>query len=271
MDRNQTPPDPGGYLEAVRDIAVEAGRRILDVYERDFTVDEKRDGSPLTAADGAAHEVISAGLGALAPGYPVLSEEAQELPSARRREWRRLWLVDPLDGTREFVARNGEFTVNIALIEDGRPVLGVVYVPLLAVTYYAARGHGAFRRREGEPDRPVRARAHTGGPPIVATSRSHPGESLAAFLARLGPHSTVSMGSALKFCLVAEGTADLYPRLGPTMEWDTAAAQCIVEEAGGRVVDTAGRPLVYNKEALLNPWFIVSGPGAIDWTRFVPA
>jgi 3'(2'), 5'-bisphosphate nucleotidase len=263
------PIHPANLLDAIRDIAIEAGRRILDVYERDFAVEEKRDGSPLTAADRAAQEVISAGLAALEPACPILSEEAVEISWAERRQWRRLWLVDPLDGTREFVSRNGEFTVNIALIEAGEPALGVVYVPLLGVTYYAARGHGAFRRREGEPARPVRARPYAGGPPIVVASRSHPGEQLAGFLKRLGPHETVAMGSALKLCLVAEGTADLYPRLGPTMEWDTAAAHCIVEAAGGRITDTTGRPLVYNKESLLNPWFIVSGPGETDWTRFL--
>jgi len=268
------PPDPASFhsaalLDSLHDIALEAGRRILDVYERDFAVEQKQDGSPLTLADRAAHEVISTGLAALEPAWPILSEEAAEISWDERRRWRRLWLVDPLDGTREFVSRNGEFTVNIALIEAGEPVLGLVYVPLLGVTYYAARGHGAFRRREGEPARPVHARPYAGGPPIVVTSRSHPGEQLAGYLGRLGPHETVAMGSSLKFCLVAEGTADLYPRLGPTMEWDTAAAHCIVEAAGGRIADTAGRPLVYNKESLLNPWFIVSGPGATDWTRFL--
>jgi len=267
-------PDPDPFrpavlLDSLHDIALEAGRRILDVYERDFAVEEKQDGSPLTLADRAAHEVISAGLAALDPACPVLSEEATEISWAERRRWRRLWLVDPLDGTREFVSRNGEFTVNIALIETGEPVLGVVHVPLLGLTYHAVRGQGAFCRRKDEPARPIHARPCAGGPPIVVTSRSHPGEQLAGFLKRLGPHETVAMGSALKFCLVAEGTADLYPRLGPTMEWDTAAAHCIVEAAGGRITDTTGRPLVYNKESLLNPWFIVSGPGATDWTRFL--
>ncbi len=262
--------DPCQYLDGVRAIALEAGRCILDVYERGFDVAEKADGSPLTAADRGAQEVIAAGLKRLSPDVPLLSEESAAAAFEERRAWARFWLVDPLDGTREFVSRNGEFTVNIALIEAGRPVLGVVYVPVLGMTYYACCGHGAFKHKGAEEPRALRARPSPNGKPIVVMSRSHPGAFLAAFLARIGAHDTVSMGSSLKFCLVAEGAADLYPRLGPTMEWDTAAAQCVVEEAGGRVVDRDGQALTYNKRDLHNPWFVVSGPGAGDWLKHLP-
>ncbi len=263
--------DPCQHLDGVRALALEAGRCILDVYERDFEVTEKGDGSPLTAADRAAQDVIAAGLKQLTPDVPLLSEESAAAAFDERRAWERFWLVDPLDGTREFVNRNGEFTVNIALIEAGRPVLGVVYVPVLGMTYYACRGRGAFKHKGAEAPRALRVRPHPdGGKPIVATSRSHPGAFLAAFLARVGLHATVSMGSSLKFCLVAEGAADLYPRLGPTMEWDTAAAQCVVEEAGGVVLDRDGRALTYNKRDLHNPWFVVGGPGAGEWLKLLP-
>ncbi len=262
--------DPCQHLDGVRAIALDAGRRILDVYERDFEVTEKGDGSPLTAADRAAQDVIAAGLRLLAPDIPLLSEESAAVAFEERRAWDRFWLVDPLDGTREFVSRNGEFTVNIALIDTGRPVLGVVYVPVVGTVYYACRGRGAFKHKGAAAPRALRARARPDGRPIVATSRSHPGAFLAAFLARIGPHDTVSMGSSLKFCLVAEGAADLYPRLGPTMEWDTAAAQCVVEEAGGSVVDRDGRALTYNKRDLHNPWFVVGGPGAGEWLKLLP-
>ncbi len=262
--------DPCQYLDGVRALALDAGRRILDVYERDFDVTQKGDGSPLTAADRAAQDVIAAGLKQLTPDIPLLSEESAAVAFDARRAWARFWLVDPLDGTREFVSRNGEFTVNIALIEAGRPALGVVYVPVLGTTYYACRGQGAFKHKGTEAPRALRARARSDAQPIVATSRSHPGLFLAAFLARIGPHDTVRMGSSLKFCLVAEGAADVYPRLGPTMEWDTAAAQCVVEQAGGAVLDRDGRALTYNKRDLHNPWFVVSGPGAGDWLQYLP-
>lgn len=262
--------DPCRYLDAVRELALGAGRRILDAYERGFEVAEKTDGSPLTEADRAAQEVIAAGLKQLAPDMPLLSEEAAAAPYETRAGWERFWLVDPLDGTREFVSRNGEFTVNIALIENGQPVLGVVYVPVAGLSYYACRGAGAHKRREGSAPQPIRVRPRPPDRPLVVASRSHAGEHLTAYLARLGPHDTVSMGSSLKFCLIAEGAADVYPRLGPTMEWDTAAAQCVVEEAGGQVLDRHGRALAYNKPDLHNPWFVVGGADARAWLALLP-
>ena len=262
---------PCDHLEAVCNIARAAGRRILEVYERDFKVEHKEDRSPLTEADRASHEIISARLQALTPEVPVLSEESARADYEKRADWRRFWLVDPLDGTKEFINRNGEFTVNIALIEEQRPMLGVVYVPVTALTYFACAGRNAFKQRGDNEAQAIRVRPYEGGKPIVVASRSHAGKETAAFLADIGAHDVISMGSSLKFCLVAEGAADVYPRLGPTMEWDTAAAQCVVETAGGRVTDLERRPLVYNKPDLHNPWFLVSGAGGYDWYRHLPA
>lgn len=258
-------------IAPVMDIAHAAGVKIVEIYNRGFSVAHKEDKSPLTEADMAAHDSIVNGLTALTPELPVLSEESAALPFAERAAWRRYWLVDPLDGTREFVKRNGEFTVNIALIEDHAPVLGVILVPVTGLCYYAARGGGAFCAEPGGKVDAIRVRKLDLAHVIVAGSRSHAGASLAAFLENIGSHELISMGSSLKSCLVAEGRADIYPRLGPTSEWDTAAAHCIVEEAGGRVTDTAMRPLRYNtKESLLNPDFFVSGDPNHNWSRYLP-
>lgn len=262
--------NPCDHLEAVREIAHVAGRRILDVYERDFEVEQKEDRSPLTEADRAAHEIITTQLQLLTPDIPVLSEESAKQSYEMRAGWKRFWLVDPLDGTKEFISRNGEFTVNIALIEGQRPVLGVVYVPVPALTYFACVGQGASKQKGECAMEAIHARRYAGGKPMIVASRSHAGPETRAFLQNLGEHDVVSMGSALKFCLVAEGTADVYPRLGPTMEWDTAAAQCVVEAAGGRVTDLNRRPLAYNKPSLLNPSFLVSSAGDYDWYRHLP-
>lgn len=257
-------------LEAVKDIAARAGERILEIYDSEFAVQHKDDKTPLTEADLAAHRTILAGLSALTPDIPVLSEESATIPFAQRSGWTRYWLVDPLDGTREFIKRNGEFTVNIALVHDGRVELGVVYVPVTKLSYYACAGGGAFKQvADATPER-IRVRKLGSGPVIVAGSRSHSGDSLKRFLDNLGEHELVSMGSALKSCLVAEGKADLYPRLGPTSEWDTAAAQCVVEEAGGRVTGMDMQPLRYNtKDSLLNPHFFVFGDASRDWSTYL--
>jgi len=262
--------NPGEQVAAVCDIARDAGRAILDVYEREFTVEEKEDRTPITAADHAANEIICRKLEELAPGVPVLSEELAKVDYEKRKGWKRFWLVDPLDGTKEFINRNGEFTVNIALVDNNRPILGVVYVPMTGLTYYAATGKGAFKQRGECAVEPIKARRFEGGKPIVVASRSHAGPETEAFLKNLGTHDIVTMGSALKFCLVAEGTADVYPRLGPTMEWDTAAAQCVVEAAGGRVTDLNRKPMAFNKPSLLNPSFLVCGAGDFDWYRHLP-
>lgn len=262
--------DPQRLLEPVLAISRAAGAEILAVYHADFTVETKDDRSPLTAADRASHELIARELTRLAPGIPVWSEESATVPFAERRAWPRFWLVDPLDGTREFIKRNGEFTVNIALVDGHAPVLGVVHVPALDRDYYGSPGIGAWRRDAGGNARPISVCRPAHHPVRVVGSRSHRGSSLDAFLARLGPHELVGMGSSLKFCLVAEGAADVYPRLGPTSEWDTAAAQAVVEAAGGRVVDRAGNALSYNaRDDVLNPDFLVFGDADRDWAALL--
>ena len=259
-----------GLLEPAVEIARVAGGKILEIYNSDFAVEEKDDRSPLTAADMASHHAIVDGLQALTPDIPVLSEESKSLPFDVRSGWQTYWLVDPLDGTKEFIKRNGEFTVNIALIHNGVPVLGVVHVPVTGVTYRACEGLGAFRQEAGSEPRRIGVRTLTDGPVLVVGSRSHRGESLNAFLEKLGEHEMVSMGSSLKICLVAEGAADIYPRLGLTSEWDTAAAQCVVEQAGGTVTDTDMQPLRYNtKDSLLNPFFLVFGESSRDWSEYL--
>ncbi|TCO80324.1 3'(2'),5'-bisphosphate nucleotidase [Plasticicumulans lactativorans] len=261
--------EPAALLEAVKTVAAEAAHRIMVVYESAFEVHTKDDESPLTAADRAAHDAIVAGLKALTPEVPVLSEEGSQLSFAERSRWARYWLVDPLDGTKEFIKRNGEFTVNIALIEQHRPVLGVVHVPVTGECYFAARGFGAWREAPGVAAEPIRVRRcnHT---VHVVGSRSHGSPEMDVFISNLGDHAFVAVGSSLKFCRVAEGKADLYPRLGPTSEWDTAAAQCVVEQAGGRVVTVDGAPLAYNtKASLLNPHFLVYGDLGRDWLAYL--
>jgi 3'(2'), 5'-bisphosphate nucleotidase len=261
----------------VIELAVQAGHRIMEIYDTDFDVEHKSDNTPLTAADMAAHNTIVAGLTKLTPDLPILSEESASIPFAERSQWQRYWLVDPLDGTREFVKRNGEFTVNIALINNHESVLGVIYTPVTGVTYYAARGAGAFKKtldtatnNTSTDSSAIHTRRKTPESTIIAGSRSHRGDSLEAFLQRLDEYEIISMGSSLKSCLVAEGAADIYPRLGPTSEWDTAAAQCVVEEAGGCIIKTDGEKLRYNtKDSLLNPHFLVIGDPEFDWRRFL--
>lgn len=263
---------PAALLQSVIELARAAAHRIMAVYDTDFAVTKKDDHSPLTLADMAAHDTIVTGLSQLTPNLPVLSEEAADIPFTQRTAWRRYWLVDPLDGTREFVKRNGEFTVNIALIEDQRPVLGVVYVPVSGVCYFASAGGGAYKLTPDDPTpQPIRVRAWQNGRCCtVVGSRSHGGDSLNQFLANIGDYEILSVGSSLKSCLVAEGKADVYPRLGPTSEWDTAAAQCVVEEAGGCITDTAMQPLRYNtKSSLINPHFLVFGDARCNWTEFL--
>ncbi|MBM4195541.1 MAG: 3'(2'),5'-bisphosphate nucleotidase CysQ [Gammaproteobacteria bacterium] len=264
-------PEPQSLLPAVLDTARAAGRAILAVYGSDFAIETKDDRSPLTAADRAAHDVIQRELEALTPGVPVWSEESAGIPPGERAGWTRFWLVDPLDGTKEFIKRNGEFTVNIALVEGTQPVLGVVHVPVQGRDYFGARGHGSWRQDRDGSALPIRVRRPAAAVPRVVGSRSHGGDSLTAFLAALGAHELVSMGSSLKFCLVATGEADLYPRLGPTSAWDTAAAQAVVEAAGGAVTDLDGKPLRYNQgSAVLNPHFLVYGDPERDWHRYLP-
>ena len=253
----------------VCDIARQAAGDILAVYDSEFTIQQKDDRSPLTAADLAAHRRIVDGLRRLTPDWPILSEESAHIDWDTRRQWTRYWLVDPLDGTREFVKRNGEFTVNIALIDAGRSVLGVVQAPVSGELAWAWSGGGAWIAQAQAHARACRTRAR-GNPLRVAGSRSHGNPRMDSMLQALGPYELTPLGSSLKFLRIAGGEADLYVRLGPTSEWDTAAAQCVLEQAGGAVLDFHGQPLSYNgKESLLNPEFIACGDPRHDWAKLL--
>ena len=263
-------------LDRVIAISLQAGEAILEVYNAsgELEVDTKSDDSPVTAADLAAHRILLPALERLIEGVPVLSEEGKLPPFEVRSQWNRYWIIDPLDGTKEFIRRNGEFTVNVALIENGEPVLGVVHVPVLDITYAGARSLGAIKRDAGGEKtigvRAMQPRLDSSQPIEVVASRSHGAGAVDELLARiegsLGETGLKNMGSSLKLCLVAEGAADLYPRLALTCEWDTAAAQAVVEAAGGIVVDEQFALLRYNqKDALLNPFFYVIGDPSYDW------
>lgn len=252
-----------------------AGREVLAIYRRPFAVETKDDDSPLTEADLAAHHALLALLAAVAPGVPVLSEESETVPFATRRRWHRYWLVDPLDGTKEFIRKSDEFTLNVALVEDGVPVFGIVHAPVLGLSWHGQVGEGAWRWENGR-ERGIRVRSlpdPARKPWRVVGSRSHGREALEAFCRRLPPHERVSRGSSLKLCLVAEGAADLYPRFGPTCEWDTAAGQAVVTAAGGEVLDMRTlRPLRCNRQAsLLNPSFIACGARDRRWEEALAA
>lgn len=272
MINNTSPSMFSELLTSVNELAKVAGKHILEIYEaEDFGIEKKDDQSPLTLADVAAHNTIVAGLKKITPELPILSEESASIPFTERTQWSRYWLVDPLDGTREFIKRNGEFTVNIALIENQKPVLGVVYVPVTQVCYFAATGEGAFKSAPKEPTRTIEVRACPPNRLTIAGSRSHADEHLKKFISIMDKEvELISIGSALKTCLVAEGKVDVYPRFGPTSEWDTAAAQCVVEQAGGFLTDVNLHPLRYNtKESLLNPYFFVYGDANEDWAYYL--
>ena len=258
-------PDP--LAQQILRIAKAAGDKIMAIYEKDFSVYEKQDESPLTEADLAAHKLIVAELEAISE-LPVLSEESADIPWEERQSWNQYWLVDPLDGTKEFIKKNGEFTVNIALIDSGKPVMGVVYAPALETAYIGLEGKGAWMEKNTSLT-PISARQHTAGETWkVVGSRSHQSPEIKQLLEQLeGDTELVAMGSSLKLCLVASGEAHMYPRLGPTSEWDTGAAHAVATAAGARVtvldpdspLDPDAEPLTYNqKESVLNPFFLVS-------------
>ena len=242
--------------DALMPTVARAGTAIMRIYDGDFAVQRKVDNSPLTLADLESQRIIIEALKHLTPDIPILSEESAQAPWAERQSWQELWVVDPLDGTREFVKRNGEFTVNIALVVDHEVVLGIVAAPAQGLLYWGAAGVGAFSRHRDAPQ----CRIHTCPPqtPLrVVGSRSHTSPETASYLARLGPHVMTGMGSSLKFCLIAEGKADLYPRFGPTSEWDTAAGQALLETAGGHVTRLGGHRLRYNcRETVINGDFV---------------
>ena len=257
---------PNELREGAIALARDAAAAILGIYDSAFAVEHKADASPLTAADLAAHRILVEGLERLTPDIPVLSEEAAEDATwSMRREWQRLWLVDPLDGTREFVKRNGEFTVNLALCEDGVPVFGIVQAPVGGALWHAVRGVGAFRR-DGDQDVRLRTRRPAVSPLRVAASRSHRDGRTQAFIDRMGETEPLGLGSSLKFCRIADGGLDVYPRFGPTSEWDTAAGQCVLEGAGGALLDPQGRPFRYNqRDTVLNGDFIALGDVSLPW------
>ena len=269
-----------GLLEQVITIAREAGDAILNVYhnENGFETETKSDSSPVTEADLAAHHILLPALSALDASVPVLSEESEIPDYEIRSGWQQYWIIDPLDGTKEFIKRNGEFTVNIALIDEtGAPVLGVVYVPVLDIIYAGAQGLGAIKitaKEESSISIKKIADKLAGEPLNIVASRSHGSAAVEDCVSKLEKRfknvERQSMGSSLKLCLVAEGSADLYPRLAPTSEWDTAAAQAIVEAAGGTVVDTDLKLLRYNtKSDILNPYFYVIGDTDFDWSALL--
>lgn len=252
-------------IEDIVALAKKAGDAIMDIYQKDFEVEFKADQSPLTEADTAAHKIIEQGLKELDQKnnrlIPLMSEEGKNIPYQNRKDWDYFWMVDPVDGTKEFIKKNGEFTVNIALINQGMPVLGVVYAPALGQMYWAKQGEGAFKDGQALPLK----RAEQRDSYKVVASRSHLSDETKIFIDEIKTEKVkelVSIGSSLKLCLVAEGEADIYPRLGPTMEWDTAAAHAVVLCAGMKVCEfnkgEISKPLVYNKQNLLNPFFIVS-------------
>ncbi|MGA7966647.1 MAG: 3'(2'),5'-bisphosphate nucleotidase CysQ [Gammaproteobacteria bacterium] len=257
-------------IEPLDTLSREAAVAILDIYgSKDFSVTHKDDDSPLTAADLASHHLLCEGLAKLSPALPILSEEnAEKIESQERLAWDRYWLIDPLDGTKEFVKRNGEFTINIALIENGLPVLGIVHVPVTGMSYIGMAGQGAESRDSGGRRRDLRVAGPVGARPVrIVGSRSHGGSELENFAARLGEHEFLAVGSALKFCMVASGEADVYPRLKPTCEWDTAAGQAVLEAAGGEVIELDGKPMRYNaKISLVNSFFLASGDPTCDYT-----
>lgn len=245
-------------LPDVIKVADDASEKVLHIYQSDFKVNYKEDDSPITAADLASHDIIMRGLRNISRDIPILSEEGADISWEERKHWRRFWLIDPIDGTKDFTQRTGEFTVNIALIEDGVPVLGVVTAPALKEAFWGIKGEGAFKRdrtghvhriRTSEPRDPLR----------IVASKNHLNDETRAFIDGLGAHETLQAGSSLKFCRIAEGHADIYPRMGPTSEWDTGAAHAVLLAAGGNVKTFEGDALAYGKEQILNPNFIAAG------------
>ncbi len=255
-------------ISKINTIAIDAGDAITEVYlSGDFSIEQKSDNSPLTRADNASNKIITERLNELYPQIPVLSEEGKEIPFEERKNWEYFWLVDPLDGTKEFIKRNGECTVNIALIHKGIPVAGVIYAPALnlndgsnstkGVIYFSQKGLGSFKKdlKTGE-QKQIHCSSNSAEEITIVKSRSHSSDEEEKFLSKFRIKSETAIGSSLKFCLIAEGKADLYYRHGPTMEWDTAAGQAILTEAGGKVIDLSGNEFIYNKQSLLNTSFI---------------
>lgn len=257
----------------VLSISLDTGVKILEIYSSGYQVNKKNDDTPLTTADLVANEFIISELTKIAANIPILTEESFEIPFNKRSRWEYYWLVDPLDGTREFIKHNGEFSINISLIYRGKPILGVVHAPALDISYFASRNNGAWKVANNIAPKKIHVRKASSNKDktlTVTCGRNYSSDRLKKFLSRLGSYQSLPMGSSLKSCLVAEGVADIYPKMGLTSEWDTAAAQCIVEEAGGFVTDINMEELRYNtKDSLLNPDFLVFGDSRPNWAAFL--
>lgn len=259
-------------LESVQEV----GRQVKNLYtqyQRDtvLEIQSKADDSPVTAADFLSHDLLCASLKKLTPELPILSEEKAQPTFAKRQSWQRYWLLDPLDGTREFIEGTGDFVINLALIEQYRPILGVVYAPVTQTCYFAYQGGQAYKQVAREKPQIIQTRSWQSNRIMVVVSRRHGTSAVRTFLDRIGNHQILNVGSALKFGLVAEGVADIYVRMGPTSEWDTAAGQCIVEAAGGRMFDEQGQTIQYNtKDSLINPSFLAVGDPQYNWLQYLP-
>ena len=250
------------YKESINnliEISMDAGKAIMDVYTTDFNVEKKEDKSPLTKADTLSHDIISRSLKKLTPNIPVLSEESINVSTYERTGWNEYWLVDPLDGTKEFINKNGEFTTNIAFIRENRPIFGIIFAPALNQIYWGSEHNGSFMldTKDLSSIMEINALKSVGPSICIATSRSHPSKELNNFVKGIARHKVRKIGSSLKFCLIAKGEVDCYPRFGPTSEWDTAAGEIIAKSSGAIVADLEGKSLIYNKrDGFLNPNFI---------------
>jgi len=252
-------------IQSVIKIAKQAGAVIMDVYKTDFDIQIKIDKSPVTEADTKANQVIDDGLLKITPDIPILSEEGRDIPFEERSKWESFWLVDPLDGTKEYIKKNDEFTVNIAYMQNNLPVFGVVYAPALDELYWGSVEKGAYKSIAGDSFNPIRVKSQLNNPVQIATSRSHPSSKMDNFLAQFDTFDLHRMGSSLKICSVADGRVHFYPRLGPTMEWDTGASHAVIKAAGGELIKYGTNlSLKYNKEDLLNPEFIAGNMNSIE-------
>ena len=253
----------------VNHIAREAGKIIESYYNSNYDITIKEDRSPVTSADIAANDYIEQELHTLTPAIPRLSEESTNTDYKQRKDWELLWLIDPLDGTRQFIKNKPDFTVNISLIYNQQPVLGSIYLPIANELYFASVNAGAYVSSNNKNADPISVQKNIGEVIRICANQDH-GKSTRHFVSHFPKHDLVSRGSSIKSCLIARGSADIYPRFGPTWEWDTAAAQCIVEQAGGRLTDTLMNPLTYNKESLLNPSFLAYGDKSVSWAKYCP-
>ena len=253
----------------VNDIAIQAGKGIKKYFNANYEITIKEDQSPVTTADIEASEYIVEKLKKLTPNIPVLSEESSEISYDERKLWTTYWLIDPLDGTRDFIKNRPGFSVNIALVHNGTPILGAIYLPMNDCIYFAAKNNGAFKIEQKNSPSEISVSNKVAPIIRVCASSASPGKLLRGFLSKLPQHQLISIGSSIKSCKVAEGSADIYPRFGPTWEWDTAAAQCIVEQAGGRLTSLDFNTLSYNKPSLLNPPFFVYGDPTFDWESYI--